>query len=382
MSRLLEWVERLVTINSGSGNREGVLAVQREVASRLQSLGFAIEWRENPDGPSRSGPLLLARYGAATGRPIATLVGHADTVFEPNHPFQRFHRDGELAHGPGIIDDKGSLVVGIEACRLFLERVPRGAGILFVCSPTEEIGSPGWHPVFRELARESQVVFGLEPATDDGDFITKRKGGRWYEIHVEGREAHAGRAHHRGINAGHELAIKVDRLQRLTDYRRGDTVNLGSFEGGNGKFNVVCGHAIGRVDVRYETTKRGAALFGKIERILKARFVGSGRKRAKTTYQIADNCPPLEPRPENEPWVRFFAATLRRIEKRRPQATFSGGGSDSSHFSRPGLVVLDGVGACGGKIHTADEFLRIESLETRSAALAELLGFAQQRFSR
>jgi glutamate carboxypeptidase len=226
------------------------------------------------------------------------------------------------------------------------------------------------------------VVLGLEPATDEGDFIVQRKGGRWYEINITGKEAHAGRAHHLGINAGHELAIKVDRLQKLTDYERGNTVNLGSFEGGNGKFNVVCGQATGRVDVRYETERAGRNLFSKIDRILKTAYIGSGKKRAQTRFTIADNCPPLEPRPENKSWTRFHAQTLLRLEKRRPRAGFSGGGSDSSHFSRSGLVVIDGLGACGGKIHTPEEFLRIDSLQTRSQALAELLDFARRQFAR
>lgn len=385
ISKTLDWVRQVVDINSGTRNQAGVLEVQRHVASSLTALGFRVEWIDHPQGKAISGPLLLATKESAPQAPWATLVGHADTVFEPDHPFQKFSlaADRETATGPGIIDDKASLAVGIEACRRFAQ-TGRAAelNLRFLCTPTEEIGSNGWHELFHTYSRASRVSFGLEPAIDSGDFIVERKGGRWYKLEIEGKEAHAGRAHHLGINAGHELAVKIDRLQKLTDYRRGNTVNLGSFEGGGGKYNVVCGHAVGRIDVRYLSRPSGKALFAKIEKIFRTAYVGKGKKRAKARFQIEDDCPPMERRKESEPWIAFHAKQLARLEKRKSGAGFSGGGSDSSHLARPGLVVIDGLGACGGGIHTPNEFLRVSSLETRSQALADLMGFTAERLGR
>lgn len=377
---LLARVGELVNINSGTRNREGVLAVQRRIARDLEAMGFRPEWKTNPGGESVSGPLLLGRWNSGGRAPTVTLVCHADTVYEVDHPFRDFSvsADGLRATGPGIIDDKGSAVVGLEACRRFLESSKqRKMSIQFLCMPTEEIGSPGWLSVLREISKASTAVFGLEPATDEGAVIVERKGGRWYRVAVKGKEAHAGRAHHLGVNAGHELAIKIDKLEKLTDYDAGLTVNLGSFEGGNGKYNVVCGDAVGRFDVRYETVKAGKSLFPKIEKILAASHVGKGKNKTSTTFQIEDDCPPLEPRKENAPWLAAHAKSLQRLEKKAPAPGRSGGGSDSSFLARPGLIVVDGLGAVGGKIHSSEEFLMVASLETRSQALAELLQFSE-----
>lgn len=377
---LLGRVGELVTINSGTRNREGVLGVQRRLARDLETMGFQLEWKIHPEGESASGPLLVGRWNAHSRAPVVTLVCHADTVFELDHPFREFvvSQDGKVATGPGIIDDKASIVVGLEGCRRFLETARRnGIALQWLCSPSEEIGSPGWQPVFRDLSKASSVVFGLEPAADDGGVIVQRKGGRWYKVDVTGKEAHAGRAHHLGVNAGRDLAIKIDKLEKLTDYDAGSTVNLGSFEGGGGKYNVVCGHATGRFDVRFETVKDGKALFRKIEKILATPHVKRGKAKATATFTIEDDVPPLEPRKENKPWLEFHAKTLKRLEKKVAAPGSSGGGSDSSHLARPGLVVIDGMGACGGKIHTAEEFLTVASLETRAQALAELLHFTE-----
>lgn len=379
LTQLREWVDT----NSGTRNRSGVLRIQQSLGQLLEAEGFGLEWIENPNGASVSGPLLVARRDVGEKNPVVSLVGHADTVFEADHPFQKsaISADGKTATGPGIIDDKGSLVVGLEAVRKYLAvAASHGMGLQFVVSPNEEIGSPGFHAVFQKLSKRSCAVFGLEPSLDNGDIITRRKGGRWYEIAVTGKEAHAGRAHHEGVNAAHELAVKLDKLQNLTDYKRGMTVNIGSLEGGHGKFNIVCGHAVGRIDVRYETSKSGGGLFKKIESILKKQFVGRGKLRAKTKFTIEDSCPPLEPQKSNAPWIAEYAKAVKRLEGRAPKAGFSGGGSDSSHFGRAGLVVLDGVGAVGGKIHTVEEYLTVSSLKTRSDALCILLQRAAAEF--
>ena len=85
---LLPWLRELVDINSGTRNRDGVLAVQRKVAEQLEAIGFRCEWLDNPEGNSVSGPLLLASLPGADRKPVVTLVSHADTVFEPASPFQ------------------------------------------------------------------------------------------------------------------------------------------------------------------------------------------------------------------------------------------------------------------------------------------------------
>jgi glutamate carboxypeptidase len=81
----------------------------------------------------------------------------------------------------------------------------------FISSPNEETGSPGFKEMLKEMSSGSFMALGFEPALDEGAIITGRKGVRWYQIDVKGRDAHAGRNHRFGVNAGVELAGKISK---------------------------------------------------------------------------------------------------------------------------------------------------------------------------
>ena len=123
-------------------------------------------------------------------------------------------------------------------------------GIRLICSPTEEIGSPGFQEFFKKQSATSEIVLGFEPSLEDGSIVESRRGNRWYHIHVHGKEGHAGRDHKHGVNAAHELAFKMVQLHQLTDYNRNLTVSVGQISGGT-KYNVICGNAEAKVDVRF-----------------------------------------------------------------------------------------------------------------------------------
>ena len=106
-------LERLVNQNSGTLNAEGVRAVGEMVRAELEPLGFQVRWVDMSE-TGRAGHLVAVHRGR--GRNVL-LIGHLDTVFEPDSPFQRFVREGDRATGPGIGDDKGGVVVMIAALR-------------------------------------------------------------------------------------------------------------------------------------------------------------------------------------------------------------------------------------------------------------------------
>jgi glutamate carboxypeptidase len=110
----IQVLERLVNINSGTYNPAGVIAVDKQVESQLQLLGFNTRWI-NMDSVQRA-PHLVAERKGNRGKRIL-LIGHADTVFEPSSPFQRFERQGNVASAPGGADMKGGLVVMLSALK-------------------------------------------------------------------------------------------------------------------------------------------------------------------------------------------------------------------------------------------------------------------------
>src|SRR4249919_1689392 len=111
----LALLERIVNINSGTRNFDGVREVGRVLRAELDGLGFTTSWVDGAPW-QRAGHLVAERPGSVPGAPRVVLIGHLDTVFERDSPFQKFERVGRTeARGPGIIDMKGGDVVLLQA---------------------------------------------------------------------------------------------------------------------------------------------------------------------------------------------------------------------------------------------------------------------------
>ena len=113
--RSVALLERLVNQNSGTMNLPGVARVGAMMAEQLRALGFAVTWKPLPQ-TGRAGHVIAVHAGKP-GTKRLLLIGHLDTVFEADSPFQRFVRKGEEASGPGAGDDKGGMVVMLAALR-------------------------------------------------------------------------------------------------------------------------------------------------------------------------------------------------------------------------------------------------------------------------
>ena len=358
----------LVMQPSGSKNTAGVQKVLSRVKRELEVLGFNAKYRTM----GKHGPMLLAEKSGAK-REFITFVMHADTVYE-NSNVQWVEKDGKV-HAPGVVDDKGGIVVALKGLELYLKDNNPKYSLRIVVSPSEEIGSPGYLDDFRQFGKDSFMVLGFESALADGSIIESRRGDRWYHIKVSGKEAHAGRGHQEGVNACHELSIKLDKLQKLTDYSKNVTVSIGHMEGGKDKFNIVCGHAEAKVDTRFADMQSSLDLHGQIDAILKQTFVkaADGGEPTTTTYELADDCPAFSKTKVSGPYIEAYTKIASEIEGAPVGSGKSGGAADTNYMSRPGLIVIDGLGAKGGNIHTKEEFIELSSLKTRSEALAKFL---------
>jgi glutamate carboxypeptidase len=113
--RTIDMLQRWVDQNSGTMNKTGVEAVRDMVEPELKQLGFTTQWFDM-SAVGRAGHLVARHKGSRSGKRLL-LIGHLDTVFEPDSPFQRWTRDGDVAHGPGSGDDKGGDAVIVAALR-------------------------------------------------------------------------------------------------------------------------------------------------------------------------------------------------------------------------------------------------------------------------
>jgi glutamate carboxypeptidase len=372
----VDLLKKLVELNSGSGQIEGVNAVQSILGREFEAIGFETRLVPPPAGV-KTGDLLVAELrGRSEG--FITFVIHADTVFEPSSGFTVFKpsADGRSAGGPGVIDDKGGAVVLLEGLREYLAREKPRYSLRVVSSPSEEIGTPGFTAgMFAEFSRQAVLVLGFEPALEDGNVVSSRRGNRWYAVDVQGREAHAGRAHRQGINACAELAAKVSELTALTDYAKDVTVSVGHMEGGQDKFNIVCGSASAKVDARFATIKDRDALQARIDAILGAPEIraASDLLTSTITYRIDSQSAPFEKQPSAGSYLKSYLAALAASEGGTFSDEKSGGAADSNAFAREGLPIIDGLGPVGAGMHTKAETIFLPSLKTRAHALAAFL---------
>ena len=361
---LQEKLAELVNINSGTQNFKGVNQVQQKMGKWLESIGFNVEFIKNPEGEI-SGDLLIANYPGATEETL-TLVMHADTVFEPSSPFQKMEiLSDSLATGPGVVDDKGGMVVAFAGLKQFLAKNPKPKfSIRVVSTPNEEVGSTGWIKTFRQIGEKSFMVLGLEPSQDNGNVTHARKGNTWYDIRVTGKESHAGRDHKIGINACAILSEKLALISKLTNYKKEETVSIGHMIGGQDKFNIVCGHAHAKVDTRYATFKSRDEMFKKISSIL---------KHERITFTIADETPPFFKNKAAQKFISKYLSIAKAVDGKSYQSQASGGVADVNNFGREGLIIFDGLGPNGGKMHSSEEFINLKTLDSRAEIFAKFL---------
>ena len=367
----LELLKSFSQINSATLMKPGIALMQDQVSARLEALGFKIQkFAQDP----RFGDLVLAeRPGAHPG--FITLVGHVDTVLGNDQTFTIDLPQGK-AFGSGVIDDKGGLIVGLTALQRLLQRFPQTQyGLRFICSPNEEMGSIGFIELLRGWAADTLVGFGLEPALDNGSIVHQRRGNRWYEIHVAGRSAHAGRSYGEHANAAHDLATKIVALAKLTNNPKHMSVNVGHIEGGKDLYNIICGDALAKLDVRFATLESREQLHRKIAKILATpgEVSPSGLYQCTTTYKIVDDCPPFSLTRRSKGIARSYAALVSQLEGRKVASQPAGGAGDVNYLSTATNIILDGLGPVGGEMHTSSEFVNIASLRTRAQALAGFL---------
>ncbi len=375
----VQFLELLVNINSGTENIAGVNEVQSQIETRLKALGFATRRVENPS--KKSGYLLEATLaaGAPASKKVITLVAHADTVFETSSPFQKFtiSPDGLRAMGPGVGDDKAGLVIALEGLKRFLAKTPHpDFTIRFISSPSEETTSPGFEDVLAQYGKDSFIVLGFESTNPDGSIVDGRSGMIRYAVQVKGREAHSGSSHEEGANACEELAIKIAHLRALGSYPKGITVNTGFVSGGvPGKYNIVCGAAEARVELRFRTAKAMDEGVRESKKILETTYVKAAKDSFPTTTTVTIDAKknPFSVSDASKPWVGRYVSILQKLETPSRKSVHINGLADLNTMVRPGLIAMDDLGPIGGGAHTVQEYIELLSLETRAEALKQFL---------
>jgi glutamate carboxypeptidase len=369
---MLDQVLAWAAVNSGSRNLDGLARMAALFAEAFAVLPGALELKapETVEAMASDGTLDAIDHGRnlhVQVRPEAPvqllLTGHMDTVFGPEHAFQTtaWIEDKEVLGGPGVADMKGGIAVMLAALKA-LEASPAAerVGYEVVINSDEEVGSPGSAALIAEAARGKKAAFTYEPsALPDGTLAGARPGSGNFSFAIAGRSAHAGRNSEDGRNA---VLAAADLALRLAKARApGLSVNPAKIEGG-GPNNVVPDFALLRVNLRPGTPEDERRAKAQIEAAVA--MVGAEHEVSITTHGSFGRPPkPLDPAAETLfRLVRSCGADLGQSIGWRP----TGGVCDGNNIAACGVQVVDTMGVRGGAIHSADEYLIVESLVERA----------------
>jgi glutamate carboxypeptidase len=362
---MLSTVKRLVLAESPS--------LEKAPADRCCDI-LAAEWRKRGASVERiaqrlRGDQLRITWWPKKSRPAGQflVLGHYDTVYASGSLAKMpFCVSGGKAFGPGIFDMKAGITQALFALEaLQHSKAPLTHRLVFLWTSDEEIGSDASRKIIETEARRSDAVFVLEPSFGPKGLIkTARKGVGEAELIIHGRASHAGLAPQEGINAVHELARQLQRIQEWNDLRRGVSVNADIIEGGT-RVNVIAEHARAVLDLRALRVSDMA----RIERKLQALrpFLPGAKLEVRGGFSRA----PLERKSSAELFARA-RALAKQMGLSLGECT-AGGGSDGNLTAAVGVPTLDGLGAVGHGAHSKDEHILINTMPARAALLAALL---------
>jgi glutamate carboxypeptidase len=360
--RLLLMIRALVARESPSTDPDALETCALELVGLLEGAGAAV----SRVAAGRTAAHVVAEWPGAGPRIL--LVGHFDTVW-PVGQLRRMpivERDGKL-FGPGILDMKAGLAIGVTAARVLAVEVPesRRPRVTLLATSDEEVGSQSSRAEIERRARESAAVLVLEPALAGGAVKTARKGVGEFTVIAHGVSSHAGADPGAGASAIHELARQILAVEALTDPARGLTLNVGVIDGGT-RSNVVAERASALVDVRVGRAEDAA----RVEAAMGGLRAANPRVKLEVTGGV--NRPPMERTPAVAHLYELARAVAREMGRDLAEGA-TGGASDGNFTAALGVPTLDGLGALGEGPHALHEHVVIKELAPRAALLAGLM---------
>jgi len=365
LPQMVETLRKLTLLESPS--------LEKEPADRCAQL-LAQEWRRRGARvevlkQKHRGDHLRITWDAGTKAKRGQLfvLGHYDTVY-PAGTLEKmpFRVRGGKAYGPGTFDMKAGIVQAMFALEALQEtKAKLEKRLVFLWSSDEEIGSESSRKLIEAEARRSDAVFVLEPSLGPKGLLkTSRKGVGEAQLIVHGRASHAGLAPEEGVNAIHELAAQIARLEKWNDFKRGVTINADIISGGT-RTNVIPAQASATLDLR-------AWRIGDMKKLEKRlHAIKPVHRGAHVEIRGGFDRPPLERRHSSALFAK--AESIAQEMGLRIGEAAAGGGSDGNFTAALGIPTLDGLGAVGDGAHSTHEHVVVKTMAERAALLTGLL---------
>jgi glutamate carboxypeptidase len=378
---LLETLQGLVSIESGSGDREGLDKIADMIASRLRALGGAVAMIEpDPadiyrmvDTPKQIGKMVEARFTGAGTKKIL-LIAHMDTVYLRGMlARQPFRIDGNRAYGLGIADDKHGIAVILHTLSILKAMNFRDYGLITVLiNADEEVSSPGARATLTRLGSEHDAVFSCEGSRVESDRLALTTSGiAAVVLNVQAKASHAGDAPERGRNALYELAHQILQTRDLSELAVGLKMNWTIASAGTNR-NVIPAIASATADVRVLRVSD----YDGIERKVRERI--QNKLIADTTVDMTfeRRRPPLEMTPASQALARHAQRVYAEIDRDLVITDIAEGGGTDAAFAalKTKAPVIERFGLRGFGAHSNDaEYIDVDSIEPRLYLLARMI---------
>ena len=371
------FLEKVVNINSGTLNKKGVKMVGDVFRSAFDDIHFSTKWIEMPEEMNRAGHLFAYKKGSK-GKKLL-LIGHLDTVFEENSPFQTFERRDSIAYAPGGNDMKGGNVVMLYALKALddLNLLNKSTITVALTGDEESTGKP--LSISRkdliEAAKNSDIALGFENSTGYNNATITRRGSSGWSVTTTGVRAHSSGIFRDSIGAG--AIFEMGRiLHKFYEEVRGE--ELLTFNPGN---------LMGGTFVNYDKNKAEGVIFGKtnvVPQIAKVngglRFISEEQKeRARNkmrsivkeslpyttaTISFTDSYPAMQPSEGNRKLLKLLSDVSLSLKQGEvhPYDPGKRGAADVS-FVADYVDALDGLGTMGSGAHTPNETVNLKTME-------------------
>jgi len=373
MSATMQLLKESVNINSGTFNISGVKEVGELYSKELKALGFTVEWISLPDSLKRAGHLVAYRKGKK-GKKLF-LIGHLDTVFEPDMPENPFTMlNDSTATGQGVNDMKGGDVLVIAALKaLHKQGLLDDVSItIYFTGDEENAGHPRTvsRGDFIERAKQHDIALAFEGANGLNTVATARRGSSEWKLEVEAKQAHSsGVFSSAGYGSIYEASRIINEFREKLGNEKYLTFNPGLFIGGSevsynaaaqkgeasGKTNIISPKTVVIGDLRFLSEQQKERARTKMRQI-----VSQGLANSKATITFKDGIPSMPPTAGNNALVKVVndISVAMGYGKVKAGDPGSRGAGDISYIAKY-LDCLDGLGASGKGSHAPGETINL-----------------------
>ncbi len=389
-------LEEITNIDSGHGDPEGTEAVAKVVAGKLEALGGHVEFRRNDKATHT-----IVRFAGKGGIKIL-MIAHVDTVFAKGEAAKRpFSMDDKhFAYGPGVGDDKATIIQTIYAVKALKDlHFDQFGEIVLYYNGEEEGGSPTAEAIVAELSAQADVAVIMDTARPDWGIVTQRKGSANYEIKVEGIEGHHGNASQSSASAVMALGCVIHELYRLASPLPGDpadytyarlkeqgivdhgqfipenTINVGVIGTNNRQINVIPKDAFASLNVRCFTVAEQQRLDTAIKALANKTFVPG--TRVSVTGGIKTG--PMEKTEQVQRLVDLYKSIVKNNYDAEVIEWVAGGLTDGNRSAKF-VPTIDALGVENYDEHTDHESVDLNSAIPRTVALTLFLKETARRW--